>query len=896
MASPTMDSSTIRRKFLDYFRSKAHQIVPSAPLVLKNDPSLLFTNSGMVQFKDYFLGNSVPSSRRIADTQKCLRVSGKHNDLEDVGLDTYHHTMFEMLGNWSFGDYFKKDAIAWAWELLTVEYKLPKDRLYVTVFGGDKKDNLPVDDEAIDLWKAHIPEDRILHGVKKDNFWEMGESGPCGPCSEIHIDIRPEAERKRMAGGQLVNKDHPQVIEIWNLVFIQFNRLASGALQPLPQKHVDTGMGFERLCMAIQGKASNYDTDVFTPLIDFIAQHAGIKYEASKDTDEGRRKDVAIRVMADHVRAVAFAIADGQLPSNTGAGYVIRRILRRAVRYGFSNLNFKEPFLNRLVPLLALQLKDVFPELHQQSDYVQRVVHEEELSFLRTLENGIKRIEEVFKPGFKEYAEKTYGLKDVREKWIPGVIAFELLDTFGFPFDLTSLIARERGFTVDEEGFKTEMQKQKTRSKSDAAKETGDWITIGDDVKTEFLGYEHLAATAKIVKYRKVKQKGRELYQLVLDRTPFYAESGGQVGDTGVLISGEEKIAVIDTRKENDLIVHFTEKLPASAEAPFQVQVDASKRRQTMNNHSATHLVHAALRQVLGKHVEQKGSLVNEKILRFDFSHFAAMNEQEIAMVEAIVNERIRENISLNEQRNVPIEKAKGMGAMALFGEKYGDFVRVITFDPKFSVELCGGTHVAATGQIGMFKIISESSVAAGVRRIEAVTAEGAQEYFNGSLAVLNEIKSLLKNPKDVAASVQGLIEEKHSLEKKLEQLNQERANALKDQLALKATKSNGHTLILERVSVADADSLKNIAYALRNQFDDLLLILAADVDSKPQVAVMIGEKLAATNKFHAGNMVKELAREIEGGGGGQPFFATAGGKNLNGLNAVLEKARKLIG
>jgi alanyl-tRNA synthetase len=891
-----MDSSTIRRTFLDYFRSKAHQIVPSAPLVLKNDPSLLFTNSGMVQFKDYFLGNSVPSSRRIADTQKCLRVSGKHNDLEDVGLDTYHHTMFEMLGNWSFGDYFKKDAIAWAWELLTVEYKLPKDRLYVTVFGGDKKDNLPVDDEAIDLWKAHIPEDRILHGVKKDNFWEMGESGPCGPCSEIHIDIRPEAERKKMAGGQLVNKDHPQVIEIWNLVFIQFNRLASGALQPLPQKHVDTGMGFERLCMAIQGKASNYDTDVFTPLIDFIAQHAGIKYEASKDTDEGRRKDVAIRVMADHVRAVAFAIADGQLPSNTGAGYVIRRILRRAVRYGFSNLNFKEPFLNRLVPLLALQLKDVFPELHQQSDYVQRVVHEEELSFLRTLENGIKRIEEVFKPGFKEYAEKTYGLKDVREKWIPGVIAFELLDTFGFPFDLTSLIARERGFTVDEEGFKTEMQKQKTRSKSDAAKETGDWITIGDDVKTEFLGYEHLAATAKIVKYRKVKQKGRELYQLVLDRTPFYAESGGQVGDTGVLISGEEKIAVIDTRKENDLIVHFTEKLPASAEAPFQVQVDANKRRQTMNNHSATHLVHAALRQVLGKHVEQKGSLVNEKILRFDFSHFAAMNEQEIARVEAIVNERIRENISLNEQRNVPIEKAKGMGAMALFGEKYGDFVRVITFDPKFSVELCGGTHVAATGQIGMFKIISESSVAAGVRRIEAVTAEGAQEYFNGSLAVLNEIKSLLKNPKDVAASVQGLIEEKHSLEKKLEQLNQERANALKDQLALKATKSNGHTLILERVSVADADSLKNIAYALRNQFDDLLLILAADVDSKPQVAVMIGEKLAATNKFHAGNMVKELAREIEGGGGGQPFFATAGGKNLNGLNAVLEKARKLIG
>jgi len=895
MASSAMDSATIRRKFLDFFKSKAHQIVPSAPLVLKNDPSLLFTNSGMVQFKDYFLGNSVPSSKRIADTQKCLRVSGKHNDLEDVGLDTYHHTMFEMLGNWSFGDYFKKEAIAWAWELLTVEFKLPKDRLYVTVFGGDKKDNLPVDQEAIELWKAHVPDERILHGIKKDNFWEMGESGPCGPCSEIHIDMRSDEERKKKSGLELVNKDDPRVIEIWNLVFIQFNRLASGALEPLPEKHVDTGMGFERLCMAIQGKASNYDTDVFTPLIEFIAQHAGVKYEGVK-TEGGKKKDIAIRVMADHVRAVAFAIADGQLPSNTGAGYVIRRILRRAVRYGFSNLNFKEPFMHRLVPLLALQLKDVFPELNQQVDYVQRVVLEEEQSFLRTLDNGIKRIEEVFRPGFKEYAEKNYGLKSIKEKWIPGVVAFELLDTFGFPFDLTSLIARERGFTVDEAGFAAEMQKQKSRSKTDAAKETGDWIAVGDDVKTEFLGYEHLSAEARIVKYRKVKQKGKELYQVVLDRTPFYAESGGQVGDTGVLVLGEEKIAVIDTKKENDLIVHFTEKLPSTIDRSLNATVESRKRRQTMNNHSATHLAHAALRQVLGKHVEQKGSLVNEKILRFDFSHFAAMTDPEIAKVESIVNEKIRDNISLNEQRNVPIDKAKGMGAMALFGEKYGDFVRVITFDPKFSVELCGGTHVAATGQIGLFKIISESSVAAGVRRIEAVTAEGAQEYLNGSLAVLNEVRSLLKNPKDVAASVQGLIEEKHQLEKKLEQFNQERANALKDQLAAKATKSNGHTLILERVSVADADSLKSIAYALRNQFDDLLLVLAADVDSKPQVAVMIGEKLAATNKFHAGNMVKELAREIDGGGGGQPFFATAGGKNLNGLNAVLEKARKLIG
>jgi alanyl-tRNA synthetase len=895
MAASVMDSSTIRRKYLDFFRSKGHQIVLSAPLVLKNDPSLLFTNSGMVQFKDYFLGNSVPTSKRIADTQKCLRVSGKHNDLEDVGLDTYHHTMFEMLGNWSFGDYFKKDAIAWAWELLTVEYKLPKDRLYVTVFGGDKKDNLPVDEEAIQLWRTHVPDERILHGVKKDNFWEMGESGPCGPCSEIHIDLRPDAEARKSPGKDFVNKDHPQVIEIWNLVFIQFNRLASGALEPLPDKHVDTGMGFERLCMAIQGKTSNYDTDVFSPLIEFIAQHAGVQYESAK-TDEHRKKDIAIRVMADHIRAVSFAIADGQLPSNTGAGYVIRRILRRAVRYGFSYLNFKEPFMNRLVPLLAMQLKDVFPELHQQSEYVQRVVLEEEHSFLRTLENGIRRIEEVFKPGFGEVAAKTYGLSSVKDKWIPGIVAFELFDTFGFPFDLTSLIARERGFSVDEEGFVAEMQKQKARSKSDAAKETGDWIAVGDDIKTEFIGYEHMSSHSRIVKYRKIKQKGKELFQLVLDKTPFYAESGGQVGDTGSLTTNGEQIAVLDTRKENDLIVHFTDKLPSRLDASFHVTVDSLRRRLTMSNHSATHLLHAALRKVLGKHVEQKGSLVNEKILRFDFSHFAAMTELEVAAVEKIVNEKIRENIPLNEQRNVPIEKAKGMGAMALFGEKYGEFVRVITFDPKFSVELCGGTHVPATGNIGSLKIISESSVASGVRRIEAVTAEGAQEYFNSSLAVLDAVKALLKNPKDLAASVQSLIEEKQTLEKKLGVVHQERANALKEVLAGKATKNNGHTLILEKVSVADADSLKSIAYALRNQFDDLLLILAADVDSKPQVTVMIGEKLAATNKFHAGNMVKELAREIDGGGGGQPFFATAGGKNLDGLNAVLEKAKKLIG
>ena len=868
-----MDSATIRKKFLEFFESKGHKIVPSAPLVLKNDPTLLFTNSGMVQFKDNFLGNTTPPYHRVADTQKCLRVSGKHNDLEDVGLDTYHHTMFEMLGNWSFGDYFKKDAIAWGWELLTDVYQLPKDRLYVTVFGGDKKDNLPVDSEAENLWKQHISADRILYGNKKDNFWEMGEQGPCGPCSEIHIDLRSEEEVKKKAGRELVNNDHPQVVEIWNLVFMEFNRKADGSLEKLPAQHVDTGMGFERLCMAIQKKTSNYDTDVFRPLIDFICNNvkpASHKYGSDVKTD------VAVRVMADHIRAVSFAICDGQLPSNTGAGYVIRRILRRAVRYGFSYLNFKEPFMYRLVPLLALQLKDVFPELHKQEDYVSRVVHEEEISFLRTLEKGLKRIENI-------------------DGIISGEAAFELYDTFGFPFDLTSLIARERGFTVDEKGFQEEMAKQKTRSKADATKETGDWILIGDDKKTEFVGYEQLESEIGIVKYRKIKQKNKELFQLVFDKTPFYAESGGQVGDTGVIESVNEKILITDAKKENELIVHLAEKLPESFNSSFVARVDVRKRELTKDNHSATHLLHAALRQVLGKHVEQKGSLVNEKILRFDFSHFAAMTSEEMEKVETIVNEKIRANIPLIEQRDVPIEKAKSLGAMALFGEKYGDFVRVITFDPKFSVELCGGTHVSATGNIGLFKIVSESSVAVGVRRIEAVTSEGALEFVNGSLAVLEELKTLLKNPKDISASLESLIEERHSLEKRLEVLHQQQANLMKNDLAGRAVKSNGHTLIAEKVSVPNADTLKNIAYALRNQFDDLLLVLAADVEGKPQVAVMIGEKLEASKKYHAGDMVKELAKEIDGGGGGQPFFATAGGKNLNGLDAVLIKAKSLI-
>ncbi len=864
-----MNSSTIRSKFIEFFESKGHKIVPSAPLVLKNDPSLLFTNSGMVQFKDYFLGNSVPKSSRIADTQKCLRVSGKHNDLEDVGLDTYHHTMFEMLGNWSFGDYFKKEAIAWAWELLTEVYHLPKERLYVTVFGGDKTDNLPVDEEAKELWKQFVSEDRIIHGIKKDNFWEMGEQGPCGPCSEIHIDLRPSDEVAKKPGKELVNSDHPQVVEIWNLVFIQFNRLASGALEPLPDKHVDTGMGFERLCMAIQGKTSNYDTDVFSPLMDFIAKEANVTYGKEK------KIDVAIRVMADHIRAVSFAIADGQLPSNTGAGYVIRRILRRAVRYGFSYLGFKEAFLFKLVPILATQLKDVFPELHQQLDYVTRVVHEEENSFLRTLERGLKRIETLNN--------------------ISGEQAFELYDTFGFPLDLTQLIAREKSIVVDVDGFNREMEKQKSRSKADAAKETGDWILVGQDSKSEFIGYDQLVAESRVIKYRKVKQKNKDFYQLVLNKTPFYAESGGQVGDVGFIETANDKIKVIDTKKENELIVHYTESIPSNLSGEVHAVVDQSKRKLTMNNHSATHLLHAALRTVLGKHVEQKGSLVNEKILRFDFSHFAPMTEEELSSVEDLVNKKVRENIQLNEQRNVPIDKAKSLGAMALFGEKYGDFVRVITFDSSYSVELCGGTHVPFTGQIGLFKIVSESSVAAGVRRIEAVTAEGAEQFVNEGLQLLSEVKTILKNPKDTLSSIKSLMEEKHALEKKLEAVYQVQANQLKDELAAKAIKSNGCTLIVNKISVPNADTLKNLAYALRNQFDDLLLILAADVDGKPQVAVMVGEKLAASNQYHAGNMVKELAKEIDGGGGGQPFFATAGGKNLNGLDSVLAKAKLLV-
>ena len=698
----TMTSSEIRTAFLDFFKSKGHEIVPSAPMVVKNDPTLMFTNAGMNQFKDIFLGNSAPKFKRIANTQKCLRVSGKHNDLEEVGIDTYHHTMFEMLGNWSFGDYFKKEAIAWSWELLTEVYKLPKDRLYVTVFEGDEKEKLGFDKESFEHWKKVIPDNRILRGNKKDNFWEMGDTGPCGPCTEIHIDLRSEEEIEKNPGAQLVNASHPHVIEIWNNVFMEFNRKADGSLEPLPARHVDTGMGFERLCMAMQGKTSNYDTDVFQPLIQFISIHAKIKYGASEKTD------IAMRVMSDHIRAITLAIADGQLPSNNKAGYVIRRILRRAVRYAFTFLNIKDPFINKLVPVLAEQLKIVFPEVKAQQDFIIRVIHEEELAFLRTLDTGIKK--------FEEYKGKT----------VEGKFAFELYDTFGFPIDLTQLMARENEMEVDMNGFNKCLAEQKERSRAAAVVDTDDWVILINDDKVEFIGYDQLKCETEILRYRKIKAKNKEQFQLVLNKTPFYAESGGQVGDTGYLEFGKEKILITDTQKENNLIVHFCDKLPADLTKTFTATVTENRRKSITNNHSATHLMHAALKQVLGTHVNQKGSLVNENETRFDFSHFSKVSDEEISQVEKIVNEKIRENIQLEERKNVPIKEAMEQGAMALFGEKYGDFVRVIIFDPRFSIELCGGTHVPSTGQIGFFKIISEGAVAAGVRRIEGITAAKA--------------------------------------------------------------------------------------------------------------------------------------------------------------------------
>jgi alanyl-tRNA synthetase len=873
-----MNAQEVRQKFLDFFESKQHQVVPSAPLVNKDDPTLMFTNAGMNQFKDFFLGNKKPEHARVVDTQKCLRVSGKHNDLEEVGMDTYHHTMFEMLGNWSFGDYFKKEAIEWAWELLTKEYALPADRLYVTVFGGDKEDNLGVDQEAFDYWKEILPESRILYGSKKDNFWEMGDTGPCGPCSEIHIDLRDDQAIAEVPGKDLVNKDHPLVVEIWNLVFMEFNRMASGELKFLPAKHVDTGMGFERLCMAIQKKTSNYDTDVFTPLIGHITSLAGITY--GKDTE----KDIAVRVMVDHVRAIAFAVADGQLPSNTGAGYVIRRILRRAVRYGYTFLSFSEPVLYSLVDILVEQTREVFPSLAEQKEFVKKVIEKEEESFLKSLENGLKKLENI-----KQSLEKE------KSGIIPGEQVFELYDTYGFPVDLTSLIAREYGLKVDEGGFKEAMAGQKSRSRADAVRETGDWVIIAEGDNTRFVGYEKTTSESHILRYRTLKIKGKDVYQLVLDQTPFYAESGGQVGDTGTLTSEKETIHVRDTTRENDLIVHQVEALPKHPELPFQASVAEKRRLNIIRNHSATHLLHAALRSVLGDHVEQRGSLVNEKILRFDFSHFERMSEEEIRQVEHMVNQKIRQNIPLEEQRDVPMEKAKAMGAMALFGEKYGNSVRVITFDKNYSVELCGGIHTPATGVIGFFKIISESSISAGIRRIEAVTGEGAENYVEEQLEMNRQIRDLLRNPTDVTQSISQLIEQRNELEKTLEKMQYAQTGQVKQQVLSQIIEKEDFRLLIARVSLPSADMLKKISFELKKEVENLVLVLAADIEGKPQISVAVDEELIKKYKLHAGNIVRDLAKEIQGGGGGQPFFATAGGKNVSGLDQVIARAKEML-
>ena len=892
-----MTSQQIRQTFLDFFKGKSHLIVPSAPLVAKNDPTLMFNNSGMAQFKDFFLGNGTPPSPRIADTQKCLRVSGKHNDLEDVGFDTYHHTMFEMLGNWSFGDYFKKEAIQWAWELLTTVYQLPADRLYVSVFKGDDQDGTPFDQEAWDLWEAITGEERIVLGNKKDNFWEMGDTGPCGPCSEIHIDLRSEEERATVNGKSLVNQDHPQVIEIWNLVFMQFERKADGTLIPLPAKHVDTGMGFERLCMAIQGKKSNYDTDVFLPSILVLENLSGKKYISEFEnpavpiTEEQNKINIAMRVVADHIRAVAFAIADGQLPSNAKAGYVIRRILRRAVRYGYSNLGLHEPFFHKLVPVLAQQFEGVFPELYQQRDFVENVILEEEKSFLRTLEAGLKRLDHI-----------TQQLQTEGKTIIAGEEAFELSDTFGFPLDLTALIAREKGFKIDQEGYEKALAAQKQRSRMDAAKEATDWIEVRDAEATDFIGYDNFESISQILKFRKVKTKTGFEYHIVLDRTPFYAEMGGQVGDQGTLLlqggTGHgEIVRIVDTKKENDLFIHIVqdpvnEQFLAEADTVL-AQIDQDRRAKIARNHSATHLMLAAMRSILGNHVTQKGSYLDDKVLRFDFSHFSKVSPEELERIEDLVNEKIRLDIILDEKRNVPIQEALQAGATATFGEKYGDYVRVITFEPGFSTELCGGTHVTSTGQIGLFKFLSEGSVSAGIRRVEAVAGEGALSYIRQQEQTLAALKELLRHPKDLIKQTQSLLEERTTLAKKVEALQNEKIQLLKKQLIERAEDNKSFKLIVSKVDVPNADGLKKLSYDLKDEIPNLIAVLGAEIEGKPFLSVYIAEDLVKEAGLHAGQIVKELAKEIRGGGGGQPFFATAGGSDPSGLDRALSKGRK---
>ncbi len=869
-----MNSSQVRKVFLDFFKSKAHQIVPSAPMVVKNDPTLMFTNAGMNQFKDIFLGNTKPEFVRVADTQKCLRVSGKHNDLEEVGRDTYHHTMFEMLGNWSFGDYFKKEAIAWAWELLTDVYKINKENLFVTVFGGDKADGTGADMEAYNYWKNLIPEERILYGSKKDNFWEMGDVGPCGPCSEIHIDIRSEEEKKTLPGRELVNKDHPEVIEIWNLVFIEFNRLANGTLEQLPSKHIDTGMGFERLSMVMQGVKSNYDTDIFKPVINSVATMAGVAY----GNDEP--KDIALRVIADHLRAITFAVADGQLPSNTGAGYVIRRILRRAVRYGYTFLGFEEPFMYKLVSLLAGQMGEVFPELNAQKTLVEQVIKEEESAFLRTLAQGIRKFE-------------TYFKEHPNVKQIDGNFAFELFDTFGFPIDLTNLMASEKGVSVDMAGFKKGLQQQKERSRKAAVKNADDWIELLPDTDTTFVGYDSLESLSRIVKYRKVATQKKTVFEVVLDKTPFYAESGGQVGDTGKLVAETETLHVIDTKKENNLIVHFVAEEPKAVNLVYRAEVNGEKRTLIANNHSATHLMHAALRKVLGTHVEQKGSLVSSDRLRFDFSHFSKMSDEEVKKVEQIVNDKIRENIQGVIKQDVPISEAKAMGAMALFGEKYGDKVRVVTFDAGYSVELCGGTHVKATGQIGLFKIISESGIAAGVRRIEAVTGKSAEKFVDEQIALLKAVKAQFKNANNVLHAVKHLIEENSNLHKEVEKLVAEKSSRLADNLVQTAKKVNDVLFIGTTVDL-DVANAKKLANTLRGKAQKMMVVLALREKEKVNLIIAFSDEMVKTG-YHAGTVIREVAKLIRGGGGGQPHMATAGGKNADGIEDAFAAAMKVL-
>ena len=871
-----MKSQDIRQQFLDFFKSKGHLIVPSAPIVLKDDPTLMFNNSGMAQFKEFFLGNGTPKSPRIADTQKCLRVSGKHNDLEEVGIDTYHHTMFEMLGNWSFGDYFKKEAIHWAWELLTEVYKIDKDILYVTVFEGNEAENVPFDQEAFDIWKTLIAEDRILLGNKKDNFWEMGDQGPCGPCSEIHVDIRSAEEKAIIPGKELVNADHPQVVEIWNNVFMEFNRKADGSLEKLPAQHVDTGMGFERLCMVLQGVQSNYDTDVFSPLIQHIEKITGGKYTIKAANDAEEKTNIAIRVIADHVRAVAFAIADGQLPSNTGAGYVIRRILRRAIRYGFTFLNVKEAFIYQLVDTLAAQMGDSFPEIRSQKNLVMNVIKEEETSFLRTLDQGLQLLENV--------------VSETKGEEVPGAKAFELYDTFGFPKDLTALILKEKGMSYNEADFDKAMFEQKTRSRAASEVSTDDWVTVSEGNGAEpFVGYDTLVNEVKILRYRKTdSKKDGTLYQIVLDHTPFYPEGGGQVGDKGTLYNINDSIEVIDTKKENNLILHFTRELPEHLDGTFTAKVNRELREETMANHTATHLMHQALRAILGTHVEQKGSLVAPDYLRFDFSHFAKMTEDEIADVETFVNARINEHIPLVERRNMAFADAIAEGAMALFGEKYGDHVRAIKFGE--SMELCGGTHVKNTADIWHFKIVSEGAVAAGIRRIEAITGEAVKRYFAEHEALLSEIKTVLKNPQDSVKAVLSLQDENAKLKKQVEALLKDKAKSLKGELMNDFREINGVRFLAKQVDL-NAEGAKDLAYELGNLGQNLFLVLATADEGKPMLTCYISKELVAEKGYNAGQVVRELGKHIQGGGGGQPFFATAGGKDVLGIPAALEHA-----